>query len=184
MGCALAAAARRMGHRVIFVTGPAQYAEPRGARVVPVVSAREMFQQVKKWLPAADVVIGAAAVSDYRPAVSVARKIKKTGAGLKISLVENPDIIAYAGAHKGAAVVVGFALETAAVLSRAREKLRLKNLDLIVANGPRSLGGELTSAWLIGRAGIVSRRENVTKNVLAGDILRESIRLRENSTAG
>ncbi|MGA2091315.1 MAG: phosphopantothenoylcysteine decarboxylase [Endomicrobiales bacterium] len=180
MGCALALAAHRRGHRVIFITGPASHARPEGAVVVPVVTAREMFAQVKKWLPQADVVIGAAAVSDYRPRLTSTQKIKKTGTGRTLSLIENPDIIAYAGKHKRDAVVVGFALETADVVHRAQMKLRRKNLDLIIANTPRSLGTNVTNAWIIGPAAHIVQRKKVTKNILAREIIRETIRLREN----
>jgi phosphopantothenoylcysteine synthetase/decarboxylase len=184
MGCALATAACRRGHVVIFITGPAEFARPQGVRVVPVVSAREMFFHVKKWLPRADIVIGAAAVSDYRPRAAAAQKIKKTGECLTVSLVENPDIIGYAGRHKRRSIVVGFALETADTVRRAREKLNRKKLDLIIANGPETLGNNLTSAWIIGPAEILARRSKVTKSILAGDIILESIRLRQKGTVG
>lgn len=177
MGCALAEAAVRLGHRVIFVTGPATHARPRGARIVPVMSARQMLAQVKKFLPSADVVIGAAAVSDYRPRAFSRGKIAKTGGPRTLALVENPDIIAYAGRRKGSAVVAGFALETGSVVARARQKLRRKNLDLIVANTPSALGGARTSAVLITAAGIIADRKNITKRTLAGDIIRETIKI-------
>ncbi|MEI8218234.1 MAG: phosphopantothenoylcysteine decarboxylase [Elusimicrobiota bacterium] len=183
MGCALAMAAHRQGHRVIFVTGPAVHASPRGARIVTVISARDMFRQVKKWLPQADIVIGAAAVSDYRPRSVSARKIKKSDVDCTLSLVENPDIIGFVGTHKSRAVVVGFALETADATKRAQKKLFKKNLDLIVANGPRSLDSAKTSACIIGRNGLVARREKITKSLLAGEIVHESLRLHKNNFA-
>jgi phosphopantothenoylcysteine decarboxylase / phosphopantothenate---cysteine ligase len=158
MGHALAAAARARGARVTLVTGAAEVPPPKGVRVVPVGSAREMLAACLKALPGMDAVVAAAAVGDFRPASPSARKIKKTGKPLTLKLVPNPDVIAAISARKkkGRPLTVGFALETHDLLDNAREKLAKKNLDLVVANGPESLRGETTKAMLLAKNGGVA----------------------------
>ncbi|MGD0274898.1 MAG: bifunctional phosphopantothenoylcysteine decarboxylase/phosphopantothenate--cysteine ligase CoaBC [Syntrophales bacterium] len=134
MGYALARAARLRGADVTLVSGPASLTEPTGIRFVPVTSARDMEKAVMKHLGNATVVIKAAAVADYRPAVMQAGKIKKKEGALALQLERNPDIIATVGRKKGERVLVGFAMETEDLIENARKKLIDKNMDLIVAN--------------------------------------------------
>jgi len=135
MGYAIARAARRRGARVILVSGPTALAAPAGIELVPVVSARRMREAVLQRLEEATVVIKAAAVADYRPAIRAEQKIKKGLEGsLILPLEKNPDILAELGRSKGSRLLVGFAAETADLLENARKKLTEKNLDLIVAN--------------------------------------------------
>lgn len=137
MGYALAKAAQQRGARVILVSGPTQLPPPEGIQFIPVESARQMHQAVMEHLPAAMVVIKAAAVADYRPVEQALQKIKKGGetdGGLNLRLTRNPDILAEIGQNKGARILVGFAAETIDLIKNAREKLQRKNLDLIVAN--------------------------------------------------
>jgi len=105
---------------------------------VDVESAAEMRDAVLSLLPKADVVIKAAAVADFRPEAPAERKIKKEdlaeGAGLTLSLVRTPDILAEVCRQKGDRIVVGFAAESHDVLAAARRKLERKGCDLIVAN--------------------------------------------------
>ncbi|MDB4927694.1 MAG: Phosphopantothenoylcysteine decarboxylase, partial [Myxococcaceae bacterium] len=109
---------------------------PEGVTVQRVQSAREMRDAVLAAAGAADLVVMAAAVADYRPADVAAEKIKKTDDALVIRLVKNPDILAELGAarHAGGPMLVGFALETSELVERAREKLARKGCDLVVAN--------------------------------------------------
>ncbi|WP_018132919.1 bifunctional phosphopantothenoylcysteine decarboxylase/phosphopantothenate--cysteine ligase CoaBC [Effusibacillus pohliae] len=135
MGFALAEAAARRGADVTLVTGNTTLPPPANVRVVPVESALDMHRVVLDLLPQQDVVIKAAAVADYRPALAAERKIKKTGDRLTIELVRNPDILADIGTRKtDRQVIVGFAAETNDVVTNAAAKLRAKNADLIVAN--------------------------------------------------
>jgi len=135
MGYAIARAARRRGARVILVSGPTALAAPAGIELVPVTSARRMREAVLERLEEATVVIKAAAVADYRPAMRAEQKIKKGLEGsLILPLEKNPDILAELGKLKGNRLLVGFAAETADLLENARKKLTEKNLDLIVAN--------------------------------------------------
>jgi phosphopantothenoylcysteine decarboxylase/phosphopantothenate--cysteine ligase len=134
MGYALARVARRRGARVILVAGPNNLSPPPGITLIEVKTALEMQAAVLDHFEAASVVIKAAAVADYRPANPVAGKIKKTGEALSLPLLPNPDILADLGQRKTSQILVGFAMETGDLIRQAGEKLKRKNLDLIVAN--------------------------------------------------
>ena len=154
MGFALAKAASQEGARVTVVTGPTALTPPRGVSVVGVVTALEMRKAVLARCGRADVVIGAAAVSDWRVAKVAARKIKRSARPLKLTLIPNPDIIREVSRRrrKGSRqVVVGFALETQGWRESALLKLKRKGLDLIVANGPENLGSKTAGALVLSR---------------------------------
>jgi phosphopantothenoylcysteine decarboxylase/phosphopantothenate--cysteine ligase len=133
-GFALAAAARQRGARVILVTGPTHLEAPPGVQCIRVQTALEMRQAVLEHFEQADAVIKTAAVADFRPKVVAHDKVKKEAADLNIPLERNPDILAELGQRKGRHILVGFAAETQDLLSNARQKVRSKNLDFIVAN--------------------------------------------------
>lgn len=134
MGYAVAEAARDRGARVVLVSGPTSLEAPRGVEFVEVRSARDMERAVDSKVGGADVVVMAAAVSDYRPAETAPQKVRKSDGDKDLHLVRNPDILAGLGARKAGRFLVGFAAETNDVLEHAAEKLRRKGLDLIVAN--------------------------------------------------
>src|SRR5256712_9198407 len=134
MGHAVARVARRRGAEVTLVAGPTGLAPPPGVRVVPVGTAREMAAAVEEAFRGATVVIMTAAVADYRPRETYARKLKKDAAGLALELDRNPDILAGLGARKGGRLLIGFAAETGDVAAEARRKLAAKQLDLVVPN--------------------------------------------------
>ncbi len=134
MGFALAQAARRRGADVTLVSGPVSLEAPPGVEVVPVQDARSMRDAVMSRLAGADVIIKAAAVSDYRPSETSLSKIKKSDETLTVTLERNPDILASVGEEKGNRILVGFAMETEDLVENAQRKLVSKNLDLIVAN--------------------------------------------------
>lgn len=137
MGMAIARSARDFGATVTVVHSPLQVPIPYGMASVPVMTAQEMRDAVFDLLPEVDVLIGAAAVADYRPATTAAQKIKKKG-DLSIELVRNADILAEVGDQRSATgrpkVAVGFAAETEDLLANAKAKLEAKNLDLILVN--------------------------------------------------
>jgi len=136
MGYALARIAKRRGASVILVSGPTELRPPAGVRLLRVESAEDMKAAVLESRQGCDIIIKAAAVSDYRPLHSAAQKIKKGPQTIALELIRNPDILAELGRSRGAfpRVLVGFAAETEDVLANALEKVRAKNLDMIVAN--------------------------------------------------
>ncbi len=134
MGYALAVMARRRGAAVTLISGPTALSAPRGVEFIPVKTAIEMRDAVMDGLEQATVVIKAAAVSDYRPAVLSATKIKKKEGPLTVRLERNPDILAAVGKKKGRRIVVGFSMESDHLLEHARTKLTEKGMDFIVVN--------------------------------------------------
>ena len=136
MGYALAITAQARGAKVILVSGPTSLKAPIGVQLESVVTTQEMHDVVMRHAPSCDVIIASAAPADFRPAQSVAHKIKKQGAqNFTLELTPTPDIIAAVGAHKGAGqIVIAFAAETENLLSEARRKMQAKNADAIIAN--------------------------------------------------
>ena len=138
MGFALAEAARDRGAEVTVVRGSVSAAEPGGVRIVPVESALDLYDAMMRECGAQDIIIQAAAVADYRFAEIKGEKMKKQpGSGrLTLELVENPDVAKAVGDKKRPGqILIGFAAETNRVIEHASEKLKAKNLDMIVANG-------------------------------------------------
>jgi phosphopantothenoylcysteine decarboxylase/phosphopantothenate--cysteine ligase len=131
MGYALAESARDRGARVSLITAPASIPKPTGVDVIKVGTAQEMRQAVENVTSQADALIMAAAVADYRPKSTAKEKIKKGDAGLTLEMECTPDIL---GIVKGNFIKVGFAAESSKLVENAREKLKQKGLDLIVAN--------------------------------------------------
>jgi phosphopantothenoylcysteine decarboxylase / phosphopantothenate---cysteine ligase len=138
MGYALAEAAGRRGAHVILISGPTGLPVPEGADWVPVRSTDEMRNAVRERSIEADVVIMAAAVSDYRPAAAQSQKLKRGDGRLTLELEPTPDILAELGAqplrHESKRILVGFAAETSGLAENARAKLARKRADMIVAN--------------------------------------------------
>lgn len=135
MGFALAEAALKRGGEVTVVAGITTVDPPIGVRVVRALSAEEMAQAVARESRDASVFIGAAAIADYRPAQRAAQKIKKSEESVTLTLERTPDVLAnVAAARTNGLLVVGFAAETENVIANAREKLRAKKLDAIIAN--------------------------------------------------
>jgi phosphopantothenoylcysteine decarboxylase / phosphopantothenate---cysteine ligase len=134
MGYRLAEAARDRGAAVTLVSGPTALSAPGGIELVSVRSADEMAQAVSTRAPGADIVAMAAAVSDYKPARVSDVKVKKADGGLSLEMVRTADILRGLGQAKGSLFLVGFAAETDHLREHARQKLREKNVDLLVAN--------------------------------------------------
>jgi phosphopantothenoylcysteine decarboxylase / phosphopantothenate---cysteine ligase len=134
MGYALAEAAQRRGARVILVSGPTDLKIPEGVDWVPVRTTEQMHHAVRERAEEANMVVMAAAVSDYRPAAMHQKKLKRGDGGLTLTLEATPDILAELGSAKGSRVIIGFAAETHNVAENARAKLARKSADMIVAN--------------------------------------------------
>jgi phosphopantothenoylcysteine decarboxylase / phosphopantothenate---cysteine ligase len=179
MGYRLAEAARERGASVVLVSGPTSLSEPAGVEVVRVRSAGEMHREMLARSRAAEVVVMAAAVSDYRPAQVAAAKLKKAPGPLTLELVRTPDILAEIAAEKGSRFLVGFAAETESLRENARQKLLAKGLDLIVANGVGGAAGgfadERNAALLIDAAGGEVAAPLMDKRILA-DLIWDRVR--------
>jgi phosphopantothenoylcysteine decarboxylase/phosphopantothenate--cysteine ligase len=134
MGYALAQAAAEAGAAVTLVSGPVALSPPPGVTRVSVESAQEMHAAVLARAAQADIFIGVAAVSDWRPAQALPEKMKKSGAPPALALEATPDILAAVAALSPRPFCVGFAAETARVRDYALDKLARKQLDLIAAN--------------------------------------------------
>lgn len=135
MGFAVAQAAAEAGARVTLVAGPVQITTPPGVERVDVESAAEMHEATLARAAQADIYIGAAAVSDYRPEQAAGQKIKKKAATLDLHLVKCADVLAAVAAlAQGRPFTVGFAAETEKLEEHALDKLQRKGLDMIVAN--------------------------------------------------
>ena len=145
MGYAIAAVAAERGAEVILVSGPVSLAAPTGVTRVSVESALEMRDAVLAAFSTVDIVIKAAAVADYRPDVVAEQKIKKQSSNMTVNLIKNPDILAELGNSKSSQFLVGFAAETQDLAKNATEKLRRKNLDMLVANDVTQAGAGFES---------------------------------------
>ena len=140
MGYAIAQALQEAGAETILVSAPTDLATPPGVTRISVQTALEMYDAVLARFPEVDVVVKAAAVADYRPAVQAEQKIKKDGKNCSLELVPNPDILAELGRKKTSQILIGFAAETENLLANAQHKMHKKNVNLLVANDVTKLG--------------------------------------------
>jgi len=134
MGYAIARAAQEAGARVTLISGPSHLTPPDNVTFIAVESAAEMQQAVFASIDNCHIYISTAAVSDYRVKNIAPQKIKKTEDTLTLELIRNDDILTAVARHKNRPYVVGFAAETENVIDNAKQKLRQKNLDMVVAN--------------------------------------------------
>ncbi len=143
MGYAIVQAAIDEGAEVVLVSGPTVLTAPAQAEFFMVRSALEMHDKVFELIDSADIFIATAAVADYRPVKKVEQKIKKNNTTLILELIKNPDILADVAALANKPLCIGFAAETNDVKNYALDKLKRKNLDMIVANkvGESQSGG-------------------------------------------
>lgn len=172
MGYTLAEEAKKRGAEVILISGPTQISPPRGVKTVFVESAVQMNRQVNKYFPQADIIIGASAVSDFRPVKKQRLKIKKTSKSkFIIKLAKNPDILAGLGKRKRGKIIVGFALETCNIKKNALAKLIEKNLDLIVVNNisqeGAGFGVDTNIVTVFDKSGNRTSLSKMSKNKLA-----------------
>ena len=141
MGYAIARMAMLRGAEVTLVCGDTALADPLFVNTVHVKSAKDMYDAVTSRAEGQDIIIKAAAVADYRPAVVADHKMKKSEGGLSIALERTDDILAYLGSHKKEGqFLCGFSMETENLIENSRAKLEKKNLDMICANSLRQAG--------------------------------------------
>jgi phosphopantothenoylcysteine decarboxylase/phosphopantothenate--cysteine ligase len=181
MGYAIAQAAWERGAEVVLVSGPTAMEPPAGVRTIQVRSADEMKNAVLQLYPQMDIVIKAAAVADYRPAVYALKKIKKTEQPITMSLVPTDDILKQLGSAKKNQVLVGFTAETEDLLAHAREKIASKNLDLIVANDASSgvFGADSATVHILLPTGETVTVENCSKLAIAHRILELTLQVQK-----
>ena len=172
MGYALAEAARDRGAKAVLITAPTSLPNPPLVEVVRVQTAAQMAEAVLREVKQADALIMAAAVADYRPAVSAEQKIKKTNDELTIELAKTTDILE---AAQGDFVKVGFAAESENLVANAADKVRRKSLDLIAANditdAASGFGSDTNKVVLIDRELQVEELPLLTKYEVSHRIL-------------
>lgn len=177
MGFALASAMIGKGAAVNLVTGPVNLPTPAGiSERIDVTSSAEMYQVCRELAKRADIIIMAAAVSDYQPVEYIATKIKKKNYDLHIQLKPTTDILrALAAEKRNDQIIVGFALETDNELENARLKLQNKNLDIIVMNSLRDEGSgfryDTNKITILDRTGTCKSFDLQSKNDAAHDIV-------------
>ena len=141
MGYAIAKMAMLRGADVTLVSGRTALAPPPFVKVVPVVTARDMYEAVTSVSQEQDIIIKAAAVADYRPASVSDEKIKKKDDDMSIALERTDDILKYLGEHKpDGQFLCGFSMETENMIGNSRVKLTRKNLDMVAANNVKMAG--------------------------------------------
>lgn len=159
-GHAIAAALAELGAHVTLISGPVTLVDPPNVKTIHIETAKEMLNAVKRALPA-EAAIFVAAVADWRSDTIADRKIKKNSEGFKLTLKENPDILATIGHKKNRPkLVVGFAAETDHIITNAQKKLKAKGADLIILNdvsmaddGKSIMGGDTNRVILIDKNG-------------------------------
>lgn len=175
MGYAIAKCAMERGAEVTLITGKTAILAPPFVKMIPVVSAKDMFEAVKDHFEDADFIIKAAAVADYTPETVAVDKLKKSENDMNISLVRTTDILKYLGEHKKQGqVICGFAMETKDLLKNARKKLESKKADMIVANNLKvagaGFGTDTNVVTLIKKDGIkelpLLSKDEVAKSIL------------------
>jgi len=181
MGFALADQAAKLGAEVFLITGPSnEKASYNSIKRIDVVSADDMYNATHKYFNNSDIAIFAAAVADYTPINVASQKIKKKDASLDIELKPTKDILASVGKIKEKQFLVGFALETNNELENAKNKLKRKNLDLIVLNSLQDKGagfkGNTNKITLIDKNENITSFELKSKKEVAEDIFKEIIK--------
>jgi phosphopantothenoylcysteine decarboxylase/phosphopantothenate--cysteine ligase len=175
MGYAIAEAARDRGASVILISGPTAIAPPAGVTLISVQSASDMHKAVMDHMEGTQIVVMAAAVSDFKPTFSSDRKIKKHEAPTMINLERTEDILSAVAKSPGKKLLVGFAAETDNVLDNAIQKLRSKNLDMIVVNDlmkkGAGFGTDTNAVIIIDRAGVRAELPLMPKREIARRII-------------
>ena len=175
MGYAIAEAAVEAGHRVVLISGPVSLTPPRGVRLISVLTSDEMYDAVHRHIGDCDVLVMCAAVADYKPARVSAQKIKKRDETLSLELIPTRDVLASLPQDRQF-LAVGFAAETNDVEENARQKLRAKACDIIVANdvsdpnsGMETNENEVTIFF---RGGEMKKISRAPKTILARELIK------------
>lgn len=170
-GVALAADALRRGWSVDLVHGPLEVPVPEGAACHAVTTATEMLEACRALHPSCDLLVGAAAVSDFRPRGASTSKRKRGTEVWTLELVPTEDILKVLGVQKGSRVHAGFALESENLIENALAKLHGKRLDWIIANTPGAIGAGMSRCHLLGADGTQKDLGVATKAEVAQALL-------------
>ena len=177
MGYAVAHAAALRGASVTLIHGPTALPPVRFAEDVPVTSAQEMYDAVTGHFEDTDILVMAAAVADYRPASVAADKVKKSDGEMSIPLVRTADILGTIGPRKTHQFLCGFSMETRDMVAHSADKLRRKNLDMVVANNLKDPGAgfgvDTNLVTFLTPDGAVRQLPLMSKEAVAGAILDE-----------
>ncbi|MBU0683828.1 MAG: phosphopantothenoylcysteine decarboxylase [Candidatus Omnitrophota bacterium] len=182
MGYAISSESVKRGHEVCLISGPVKIKPPQAVRLVNIKTAEEMSKEVKKRVRKYDCIMMTAAVCDFRPQRLQKDKIKKNDF-LELKLEKNPDILLELRDYKNL-VKVGFALETKNLIKNGRQKLKNKNLDIIVLNEKRKNkdpfgSGAKEYVMLTARDNQIKRIKKISKKEMAKIILKETERILE-----
>jgi phosphopantothenoylcysteine decarboxylase/phosphopantothenate--cysteine ligase len=183
MGAALVEAALKLGHQATLILGPCSAVVPHDIRRLDIETTGQLLKAVTTEFPAHDLLIMAAAVADFRPRNPLPGKLQRAGT-FNLELESTPDILQTVSATKRPDQrTVGFGLELAGNIERARSKLHAKNLDLIVYNTPATLGSEQVEATLVFSNGITEELKSMSKSDFAHVLLERSAALFPATTA-
>ncbi len=186
MGFAIARAAWRRGAAVKLITGPSAIATPHGVERIDTASAAEMLGALSRNFPWCSILVMSAAVADFRPARPAAHKLKKNEGGLKLELEAIADRLPALAAKKERRIMVGFAAETGDLEDNAREKLKRKKLDLIVANDVTQegagFGTDTNIVTIVGADGRSQSHPKLSKDEVADLILDRVAAMRAGKT--
>lgn len=176
MGAAIAAAAWRRGADVTLIAGHTDVPLPRGPRLIQIDTTDAMARAVADEIGAADALVMAAAPADFTVKQAATSKLKREGGASSLDLVETADILkGVSSFRKKGSVIVGFALETGDAARRGEEKLRAKNLDMIVVNDQNEdgagFGGDTNRVTLMSRDGTREELPLMLKTELAEELL-------------
>ena len=175
MGFAIARGAINRGAEVRMVAGPSHLATPSGVQRIDTVSAAELLSETSRNFPWCTALVMAAAVADFRPANPAAQKVKKNARGVDLKMVAIADEMPKLAAKRGSRLLIGFAAETNDLEAHARDKLKRKGLDLIVANDVTQEGAgfgvDTNIVTLIGADGSAQNYPQLSKDEVANIIL-------------
>ncbi len=177
MGYAIAEAAAARGHRVTLVSGPVEIAPPPKVNCVRVTTAAEMAKATKAAFATADAAVLTAAVCDYRPQRRAGRKQAKKARSKTVTLVPTEDIAAALGRRKGRRITIAFAMEDHNGRPHAERKMRRKDSDAIVLNGPENVGSDRASVEYIERGSVWRRWPAGSKRAVARRLITSLERL-------
>ncbi|MBR5570132.1 MAG: bifunctional phosphopantothenoylcysteine decarboxylase/phosphopantothenate--cysteine ligase CoaBC [Oscillospiraceae bacterium] len=182
MGYAIANAAMLRGANVTLISGPVSITPPPFVKVIPVTSAKDMYEAVCQNAKTQDYIFKAAAVADYTPTKFHSEKMKKSDGDLSIPLSRTNDILKYLGANKQAnQIICGFSMETENMIENSRKKLLSKNVDMICANNLKVEGagfGVDTNIITLITADSVTELPLQSKQSVANAIIDHAIRLK------